>query len=298
MHSSVCLERFQRLSYRAQGSASFLSCWRWYRRWVDGRIFLSQAVDLASFGLAFATLFPQSQDALDDVTCLPSFYRSALGPICRRDGYCFELVEKWNGVYSPPYFRGRIQEQLRLGRPVICLMDTPDPGWVILVGYRAQQDSVVVLPGDGRQAEIKDWYPQMRALVLLADNPSCGTGEDLVSLMSRALKERDQALYTGYAVGDKAYEAWRQIATMPDTRSKLLCQSMQSRLLENRQGAKELVGMLVSQYADAKTALQPALREFRHLIGELEGLDGLSPQAVDRIASTDRNVIGMLESLI
>lgn len=297
MQTSECLERFQRLPYRTRGSASFLSCWRWYRRWVDGRIFLSQAVDIAASGLAFATLFPLSLETLGDVTCLPSFYRAALGPLCRREGYCFELVEKWNGVYSPPYFRGRIREQLGLGRPVLCLMAAPAPGWTIVVGYRAQQDGLVVLTGAGRPAQIDDWYPKTRALVLVAEESSRGAGEGLVSLMRRALGQRNQAVYTGYAVGDKAYEEWRQRASALDTWSKQACQSMRDRLLESRKGANELIGLLLAQYPVAKAALRPALRELQRLIGELETLDGQSPQAVDRIASIDRNLLRLLEPL-
>ncbi len=297
MQSSECLERFQRLPYRAQGSASFLSCWRWYRRWVDGRIFLSQAVDIAASGLAFATLFPLSREALGDVTCLPSFYRATLGPLCRREGYCFELVEKWNGVYSPPYFRGRIREQLGLGRPVLCLMVAPAPVWTIVVGYRAQQDCLVVLTGEGRSAEIDDWYSKTRALVLVAEETSRGAGEGLVSLMRRALSQRNQAVYTGYAVGDRAYEEWRQRASAADTWSKQACQSMRDRLLESRKGANELIGLLLAQYPAAQAPLRPAFRELQRLIGELEALDGQSPQVVDRIASIDRDLFRLLEPL-
>ncbi len=275
---------------------SFLPCFAWYRRQAEGDAFVSRAVDLAAGGLCFAAMYPQNFNGPHDPTCVIPDCRAALGRVCRQAGYLHELVEKWNGVYNPLYFQGRIREQLSLGKPVLFWTASGRGAWHILLSMDEAAASIRCLSPEGQTIEIAEWYERMEGLLLLCPQRSARqNGWDTIALVRSALAHRKDS-YTGFWVGEAAYSAWLHDVRVqsPDSQNFAMCE----RLAEARSGALELIRLLSVQFPDAQKLLNSAAGELTQMLGLLESTRRPDCRAIEEIARLDGHAIHCLEQIL
>ena len=275
---------------------SFLPCFAWYRRQAEGETFVSHAVDLAAGGLCFAAMYPKAPNGLHDPTCVIPDYRAALGRVCRQAGYWHELVEKWNGVYNPVYFQGRIRERLSLGKPVLFWTASGGGAWRILLSMDETAASIRCLSHDGQTMELTDWYERMEGLLMLCPQPCARqNGWDTAALLRGALTQRRDS-YTGFWVGEAAYSAWLHDVRAQNAQYRNF--AMRERLAEARRGALELVRLLAVQFPDAQKLLNPAVGELKRMLGLLESARRPDCREIEEIARLDGRVIHRLEQIL
>lgn len=120
-------------------------------------------------GLPFSAIIHQQVlENKTDITCFPVYFDLPMYRVLSYlgcDDSC-ELIQKFGNVYNESYFIRRLQDNLRLGRPVIAKNLTGDNSWNLIIEY-LPEDNRVRIETETKTELISDWYKNIDTILLL-----------------------------------------------------------------------------------------------------------------------------------